>query len=63
MNWTTWLKGLAAAALGGASAGAVQAIQGSGHVTTATGIQAGLGALVTVLAYLSKSPLTPPPAA
>ena len=57
MNWALWLKGLAAAAIGGAATGATQAITSSGTVSVQTGVTAAAGALVTVLAYLAKSPL------
>jgi hypothetical protein len=57
MTWKFWLKGLAAAAVGGAATGATQALSTSGEVNAATGMTAAAGALVTVLAYLSKSPL------
>jgi hypothetical protein len=57
MNWALWLKGLAAAAIGGAATGATQAISSSGSVSGQTGVTAAAGALVTVLAYLAKSPL------
>lgn len=59
MNWTLWLKGLAAAAIGGASTGATQVISTTGTINKATGITALAGALVAVLAYLTKSPLAP----
>lgn len=57
MNWELWLKGLAAAAIGGAATGATQAISSSGAVNVQTAVTAAAGALVTVLAYLTKSPL------
>jgi hypothetical protein len=56
MNWKTWLKGLAAVAIGGAATGASQAV-GNGQVNKNTAITAGVGALVTVLAYMMQSPL------
>ncbi len=56
MTWTVWLKGLAAAALGGAASGAVTAL-GSGQINQNTAVTAAIGALTTVLAYLTKSPL------
>lgn len=56
MNWKTWLKGLAAVAIGGAATGAVHAV-GNGQVNANTAMTAGVGALVTVLAYLIQSPL------
>lgn len=57
MNWGVWLRGLAAAAIGGAATGTTQAVTASGTVNTTTAITAASGALVTVLAYLMKSPL------
>ena len=57
MNWQLWLKGLAAAVVGGAATGATQAVSTSGTVNQTTAITAAAGALVTVLAYLLKSPL------
>ena len=57
MNWKVWLKGLAAAAIGGAASGATQALSTNGTVNAGTGMTAAAGALVTVLAYLAKSPL------
>lgn len=57
MNWQLWLKGLAAAAVGGAATGATHAVSTSGGVNQGTAITAAAGALVTVLAYLLKSPL------
>jgi hypothetical protein len=57
MNWELWLKGLAAAAIGGAATGATQAVSSSGTVNVQTAVTAAAGALVTVLAYLAKSPL------
>ena len=57
MNWKLWLKGLAAAAIGGAATGATNALSSSGTVDAKTGLTAAAGALVTVLAYLAKSPV------
>jgi len=57
MDWKVWLKGLAAAAVGGAASGATQAISTKGAVNVGTAVTAAAGALVTVLAYLVKSPL------
>ena len=57
MNWELWLKGLAAAALGGAATGATQALSASGTVNVQTAVTAAAGALMTVLGYLAKSPL------
>jgi hypothetical protein len=61
MNWTTWLKGLAAVAIGGAASGAASALS-SGQLNKGAGVTAIIGAISTVLAYLIKSPLVPPPA-
>jgi len=44
MNWTSWLKGLAAATIGGAAAGAAAAL-GKGQLNVTTAITAGVGAL------------------
>lgn len=60
MNWKTWLQGLAAAAIGGAATGATQVVSGTGKVDKTTAIAAGSGALVTVMAYLLKSPIAQP---
>lgn len=57
MNWKVWLKGLAAAAIGGAASGATQALSNHANIDSSTGMTAAAGALVTVLAYLVKSPL------
>jgi hypothetical protein len=62
MNWTIWLKGLAAVAIGGAAAGAANAL-GQGQLNRTTAITAGIGALTTVIAYLLKSPVGATPAA
>ena len=62
MNWVLWLKGLAAAAIGGAATGATHALSNNGTVSEATGMTAAAGALATVLAYLMKSPLAGPSA-
>jgi len=56
MSWKAWLKGLAAAAIGGAATGAAHAV-GNNQVNTNTAITAGVGALATVLAYLMQSPM------
>jgi hypothetical protein len=61
MNWTIWLKGLAAVAIGGAAAGAANAL-GQGQLNRTTAITAGIGALTTVIAYLLKSPASAIPA-
>jgi len=60
MTWQLWLKGLAAAALGGAATGVTQAVSTNGNVDVNTAATAAAGALVTVLAYLAKSPLVTP---
>ncbi len=58
MNWKLWLQGLAAAAVGGAGSGFTQAVTtNGGHVNTGTAICAGVGALLTTVAYVIKSPL------
>jgi len=57
MNWELWLKGLAAAAIGGAATGATHALSANGAVDQSTAMTAAAGALATVLAYLMKSPL------
>ena len=57
MDWKTWLKSLAAVAIGGAASGAAQAVQSGGTVNKSTAVTAGIGALSTVLAYLMRSPL------
>jgi hypothetical protein len=56
MNWKTWLKGLAAVAIGGAATGASHAVS-NGQVNAGTAVTAGVGALATVLAYMIQSPL------
>ncbi|MGD0498857.1 MAG: hypothetical protein ABSC23_10530 [Bryobacteraceae bacterium] len=58
MDWTTWLKSLAAVAIGGAATGAASAM-GSGQINRNAAVTAGIGALATVLAYLMQSPLGP----
>ncbi len=58
MNWKVWLRGLAAAAIGGAATGATHALSNNGGaVNSGTALTSAAGALVTVLAYLVKSPL------
>ena len=59
MNWTIWLKGLAAVAIGGAAAGAANAL-GQGQLSRTTAVTAGIGALTTAIAYLLKSPVGAP---
>jgi hypothetical protein len=56
MKWITWLKGLAAVAVGGAAAGAANAL-GNGQLNRSTLVTAAVGALTTVIAYLLKSPV------
>jgi hypothetical protein len=56
MNWKTWLKGLAAVAVGGAVTGMTEAIA-KAQVNKGTAVMAGVGALTTVVAYLLQSPL------
>jgi hypothetical protein len=56
-NILVWIKGLAAAALGGAVAGASQAAT-SGTVSPSNIKTAAIsGAVLTLAAYLAKSPL------
>ncbi len=58
MKWKTWLKGLAAAAIGGSATVATQiATSQQTPNFEQIGIGAGIGGLVTALAYLMKSPL------
>lgn len=52
---SAFLKGLLAAVVGGASMGATQAV-GTGQIGKATGLSAGVGAILAVSAYLTKSP-------
>jgi hypothetical protein len=58
MNWTTWVKSIAAVAIGGAATGAASAL-GNGQLNRNAAVTAGIGALATVLAYLMRSPLGP----
>lgn len=58
MDWNTWLKSLAAAAIGGAATGAANTLA-NGQAGKNIAITAGVGALATVLAYLMRSPLGP----
>lgn len=65
MNWNGWLKGLGAALLGAATTGAGAVVQNrlqkgkdappitGGNVLAS----AGIGALVTLVAYLAQSPM------
>lgn len=55
---TVWLKGLAAAALGGAIGGAAEAVQ-HGFNTHELSHGAIAGAILLTAAYLKTSPLTP----
>lgn len=57
MNWKAWLKGLAAAAVGGAATGAAQIVGGTGTVDKDTGVVALVGGLGMALTYLLQSPL------
>jgi hypothetical protein len=58
MNFKTLLKGLASAAIGGAATTVTQILTTqSTPQLKQIGIGAGMGALVTTLAYLTKSPL------
>ncbi len=60
--FTTWLKGLFAALIGGATVGATQAL-GAGKVTgAATGTSAAVGAALALGAYLTQSPVAASPA-
>lgn len=64
-SFLTWLKGLAAAALGGAVANAAAlsadpSIYSGPAVGKRVGIVSGVGAATAVLAYLTKSPLQSP---
>lgn len=71
MNLVSWLKGLAAAIAGGAvtSAAAVAQNRLVGTPDSAPltgkniGIAAGIGALLTTIPYLMKSPIAPAPEA
>jgi hypothetical protein len=57
VNWRAWLKGLAAAAIGGAAASATQMLSAQGTVPPKQlGIGAGVGAITTVAAYLLHPP-------
>lgn len=57
----TFWQGLAAAAIGGATAGFAGSLQ-AGQGFKISGISAGVGAIMTVLAYFVKSPINPAPA-
>jgi hypothetical protein len=57
MNWKVWLKGLLAAAVGGALTATTQVLSTTGTINKGTAVTAGAGALATVLAYLKESPL------
>jgi hypothetical protein len=61
----TWVKGFLAAAVGGAATSVTHVLSSPGAVQPKQlGIGAGVGALVTVAAYLARSPIatdsTPP---
>ena len=59
-NFVVWLKGLGAALLGGTIASVAQAAA-SGSVNAAKlKVSAITGAALTLTAYLTKSPVTPP---
>jgi L-lactate permease len=68
MNWKTWLQAFGVALVGGAAATTAQVVNNRVQYGPAAppitgksvGLSAGLGALVTGLAYLMRSPLTPP---
>jgi hypothetical protein len=62
MDWRTWLKSMAAAAIGGAATGAANTLT-TGQGGQKISVTAGVGALATVLAYLIRSPLGPVAAA
>jgi drug/metabolite transporter (DMT)-like permease len=65
MNWNMWLKGLAAAVAGGAVMAGGQVVTNrmqNGKAAPAitggnVGISAGLGAVVTLIAYMMQSPM------
>jgi hypothetical protein len=59
MNWKAWLHSLAAAAIGGAATGAMQALA-TGTLDITTLKVAAIGALLPVLALLKQSPLPTP---
>ena len=56
-NISLWLKGLAAAAIGGAVAGAAQAAAVGSIQPKNLGAAAIAGAILTLSAYLTQSPL------
>lgn len=60
----TWLKGLIAAAIGGAAGTLATVVSDAEHATDIKkiGISAGAGALIAVAGYLKQSPLNPPSA-
>jgi hypothetical protein len=58
-DWSSFLKGLAAAGIGGAVSFGGQAAS-TGVINKSTGVTAGVGALLTVGAYLLQSPLLQP---
>jgi ABC-type uncharacterized transport system permease subunit len=57
MNWKVWLQGLAAAVIGGAATSATHILAEGAVQPKQIAIGAGMGALVTGLAYLMKSPI------
>jgi len=57
MNWKAILQTLAAAAIGGAANGATTVVTTTGKVQgTSVGIGAGVGAILSVLGLIVKSP-------
>ena len=59
MNWQPILKGLTAAAIGGAVPVALQSIASCGADMQTLMTQAAAGALIAVAAYLRQSPIPP----
>jgi hypothetical protein len=53
----TWMKGLLAAALGGAVGTLSEVMTGTGTLNRQTAVAAGVGALIAVVGYLKQSPL------
>ena len=59
MNWKAWFQGFAAAAIGGAATSVTKILTAPGAVQPKqVVIDAGIGGLLTGLAYLAKSPFT-----
>ncbi len=61
-SWKVWVKGLVAAAIGGASSSVTVVLADPEHFNFSTGLKklgavTVMGALVAVAAYLQKSPL------